>query len=631
MAADRKDLLAAVEEKVLLCDGAMGTMIYESGVFVNRCFDELNLNEGQLITSIHEHYIQAGADIIETNTFGANRFKLEKFGLDGKVDEINRKAVGHAAKAVGEKNVFILGAVGPLGRPIVANRGITPDQAHDAFAEQVAALLAAGVDGLVFETISRLGEMAIALEAAREVSGDIPIIGQFSFADENNILAGGSIQEVVDLLEAKGADIMGANCAVGPRTLLEVITRMASLTDKPISVLPNAGHPEYVDGRLIYFATADYFAKYAKRFVNAGASIVGGCCGTTPAHIKSMGAAVRALGKGERSVIHVQPAKEAERMPVVPLADCSPLGKKLVEGNFVVSVEIDPPKGLDLAKTAEGARLLQQSGIDVANIADGPRATARISAQSMGLILEKELGLETILHTSCRDRNLLGLQSDMLGAHTTGFRNILAVTGDPPLMGDYPSATGVFDIDAIGLVTLLRNLNQGLDMGGRSMKGQTAFTIGVAVNPAAQNPDREMDRLKRKIEAGADFMMTQPIYDLDLLDTFLNSVRPLQIPALIGILPLASYRNAEFLHNEVPGMTIPDDVRERMRLAEDNAADEGIEIAREMLLEVRKSAQGVYIMPPFNRFTTALKVLEVVMEGGKFPPGGPAAVGSTKN
>ncbi|UCD38386.1 MAG: bifunctional homocysteine S-methyltransferase/methylenetetrahydrofolate reductase [Fidelibacterota bacterium] len=613
MSENRRVFLKALNERVLLCDGAMGTMLYQKGIFVNRCFDELNLSEPGLITDVHRQYIDAGADVVETNTFGSNRFKLEKFGLEKRTSEINQLAVEHARTAAEEKPVFVLGSVGPLGRPIVQNRGITPEEAHDAFGEQVSALVEAGVDGIILETISHLGEMAIALEAAREVDQEIPVIGQFTFADENSILAGASMQEAVDVLEQKGADVLGANCAVGPRTILEVITRMVALTDKPISVMPNAGSPEYVDGRLFYFATPDYFAKYAKRFINTGARLVGGCCGTTPDHIQSMAGVVRGLGKSRKVTIKTKAIEEETRLKEVPVGERSPLGRKLSEGRFVISVEIDPPKGLGVAKAVQGAHSLKAAGVDVINIADGPRATARVNPQSLGLIFEREVGIETILHTSCRDRNLLGLQSDMLGAYTNGFRNILAITGDPPMMGDYPSATGVFDVDAIGLVTLLKNLNQGLDMGGRSMEGQTAFTIGVGANPAAQNLDREMDRLRRKIEHGAEYIMTQPIYDHRLLHRFLNDLDSLGSPVMVGILPLASYRNAEFLHNEVPGMTIPDAVRQRMHKAGDDGAAEGVAIAQEMLLEVRQLAQGAYIMPPFNRYSTALKVLEIIL------------------
>jgi len=618
----KRAFLKALDERVLLCDGAMGTMLYHKGVFVNRCFDELNITEPRLIVETHKQYIDAGAEVIETNTFGANRFKLEKFGLEKRMGEINLLAVEHARVAAGGKPIFVLGSVGPLGRPIVQDKGITPQQAHKAFGEQVSALVEAGVDGIIFETISHLGEMAIALEAAREVDLEIPIVGQFTFADENSILAGASMQEAVSVLEEKGADVVGANCAIGPRTILEVVTRMVALTERPVSAMPNAGSPEYVDGRLFYFATPDYFAKYAQHFINAGARLVGGCCGTTPDHIQAMAGAVRALGKGEKVVIKAQPVEEESRLKEVPMAERSSLGRKLVEGEFVISVEIDPPRGLGLDKVVEGARALRAAGVDVINIADGPRATARVNPQSIGLFFEREVGIETILHTSCRDRNLLGLQSDMLGAYTNGFRNILAVTGDPPLMGDYPSATGVFDVDAIGLVTLLKNLNQGLDVGGRSMKGQTAFVIGVGANPAAQNPEREMDRLERKIDHGAEYIMTQPIYDHELLRRFLKSVEHLKRPVLPGILPLASYRNAEFLHNEVPGMTIPEAVQERMYKAGDGGTAEGIAIAQEMLLEIRQCAQGVYIMPPFNRYSTALKVLEVILPSGGGPGSG---------
>jgi len=622
MSEAKRAFLKALEEQVLLCDGAMGTMLYLKGVFVNRCFDELNFTEPRLIVDIHKEYINAGAEVIETNTFGSNRYKLEKFGLEQRASEINRLAVEHARAAAGGRSIFVLGSVGPLGRPIVQDKGITPVQAHDAFGDQVSVLVEAGVDGIIFETISHLGEMAIALEAAREVDPEIPIVGQFAFADENSILAGASMQEAVNVLEEKGADVVGANCAIGPRTILDVITRMVALTDRPVSVMPNAGSPEYVDGRLFYFATPDYFGVYAKRFIDAGARLVGGCCGTTPGHTQSMAGAVRALGKGEKVAVKAQPVEEEDRLEEVPMVERSPLGRKLVEGKFVISVEIDPPRGLRHARVVEGARALKTAGVDMINIADGPRATARVNPQSIGLIFEREVGIETILHTTCRDRNLLGLQSDMMGAYTNGFRNILAVTGDPPLMGDYPSATGVFDVDAIGLVTLLRNLNQGLDMGGRSMKGQTAFVIGVGANPAAQNPEREMDRLERKIEYGAEYIMTQPIYDNELLGRFLKRVEHLKRPVLPGILPLASYRNAEFLHNEVPGMTIPDIVRERMYKAGDDGETEGIAIAREMLLEIRQCAQGVYIMPPFNRYHIALKVLEVILPHNGEPDSG---------
>ena len=605
--------LDALEDHVLISDGAVGTMMYEKGIFVNRCFDELNLSDAALVQSIHKAYVDVGAQVVETNTFGANSFKLEKFGLEKRTADINRLGVEHARAAVAGKPIYVLGSVGPLGRPIVQNRGITPEQAQGAFRVQIAALVEAGVDGIIIETISHLGEMAIALEAAREVSRHIPIVAQFSFGDENSILGGASMQEAVDVLHEKGADVIGANCAVGPKTLLEVVTRLVALSDHPVSVMPNAGSPEYVDGRLFYFATPDYFAKFAKRFVNAGARLVGGCCGTTPDHIKSMAGAVRALGKGPTVAIREVAVEPDTALDELPLEERSPLGRKLAQGKFIISVEIDPPKGLRLAGAIKGAQLLKDSGVDVINIGDGPRATARVNPQALGLILEREVGIETILHTSCRDRNLLGLQSDMLGAYTNGFRNILAITGDPPMVGDYPSATGVFDVDAIGLVTLLKNLNRGLDMGGRSMQGQASFTIGVGANPAAQNPDREMDRLVRKIEQGAEYIMTQPIYDQELLHRFLLEVADLKRPVLVGILPLASFRNAEFLHNEVPGMTVPENIRDRMLKAGDSGASEGIAIAQEMLLIVRKHAQGVYVMPPFNRYKAALNVLGVIL------------------
>lgn len=612
MPEQTQDFLTAICTGVLLSDGAVGTMLYQKGIFVNRCFDELNLREPDMVKSVHVEYIKAGSNVIETNTFGANRYKLEKYGLEKKIAEINRTGASLAREAVGDRQVFVLGSVGPLGRPIVLNRGITPQQAHDAFVEQIAALIDAGVDGIIIETISHLGEMAIALEAAREVSQQIPIVGQFTYADENSILAGASMQEAVSVLEEKGADVLGANCAVGPRTILDILVRLKAMTERPVSVMPNAGSPEYVDGRLFYFATPDYFAQYAKNFINAGASLVGGCCGTTPDHIRSMAGSVRALGKSEKETVGVKPVPEVKRLPEIPLEQRSPFGRKLAEGEFVTSVEIDPPKGLELRKVVDGAKALKSAGVDVINIADGPRATARVSPQSLAIILEREVDIETILHVSCRDRNLLGIQSDMLGAHTNGFRNILAVTGDPPMVGDYPSATGVFDVDAIGLVTLLKNLNQGMDMGGRPIGGQTSFTIGIGVNPAAPSIEREFNRLERKIEHGAEFIMTQPIYDHELLDWFLKEVERFHIPVLIGILPLASFRNAEFLHNEVPGMTIPQSVRDRMNKAGERGAEEGILISQEMLQEIMGRAQGVYVMPPFNRYTTALRVLEML-------------------
>ncbi len=613
MVKDNHPFLNELNERVLLCDGAMGTMLYLKGIFVNRCFDELNITEPQLVINIHKEYLEAGAEVIETNTFGANRFKLEKFGLEGRISEINRLAIEHARTAAGDRPVFVLGAVGPLGRPIVPGKGITPEQAYDALLEQVSILADAGVDAIIFETISHLEEMAIALDAVREANSNIPVVGQFAFADESSVLGGGSIQEAVAILEQGGADVLGANCAIGPKVILDIATRMVALTDRPVSIMPNAGSPEYVDGRLFYFATPDYFGVYAKRFIDAGARLIGGCCGTTPEHIKSMAATVRALGKSRKVVIKADLVEEESSLEEVPLMERSPLGRKLVEGKFVTSVEIDPPRGLQHTKVIEGARALKIAGVDIINISDGPRATARVNPQSIGLIFEREIGIETILHTSCRDRNLLGLQSDMLGAYTGGFRNILAVTGDPPIIGDYPSATGVFDVDALGLVSMLKSLNKGLDIGGRSMKSQTAFVIGVGANPAAQNPEREMERLERKIDQGADYIMTQPIYDQELLYQFLKSVEYLKRPILPGVLPLASYRNAEFLHNEIPGMTIPDHIRERMYKAGDNGEAEGIAIAREMLLEIRQCAQGVYIMLPFNRYQTALSVLEVIL------------------
>jgi len=598
-----------------LFDGAMGTMLYQKGIFINRCYDELNLREPELVKEVHRSYVKAGAELIETNTFGANRFKLAQFGLEERVREINARAAELAREAAGDR-ALVGGAIGPLGVRIEPYGPTSLDEARAAFREQAEGLAEGGVAFFVLETFSDLMEIHQALLAVREV-GDFPVVAQMT-VQETGATAYGTAPEVCAArLDAWGADVIGLNCSVGPHGILTALEAMASATQKKLSAQPNAGLPREVHGRQIYMASPEYFGKYAQRLIRAGAKLIGGCCGTTPEHIRRMADAVHALAP-RRVIVHAtMPEPEvAPQAQTTPLAERSNWGRKLAAGELVTSVEIVPPRGTDPAKMLAGVRLLKRAGIDAVNVPDGPRAQMRMGALATSVLVEQKVGIEAVVHYCCRDRNLLGMLSDLLGAHALGLRNLLLITGDPPKMGPYPEATAVFDIDSIGLTNLVRRLNQGLDPGGNAIGEPTSFVIGVGANPAAMDRDYELNRFYWKVEAGAEFAITQPVFDPDQLLAFIEELkaRGIWIPIVAGIWPLVSARNAEFLANEVPGVVVPPEVVERMRRAsekgKDAALEEGIVIAREMFERVRPHVQGIQVSAPFGRIPLALRVFE---------------------
>ncbi len=598
----------------MLADGAVGTLLYAKGVFINTCFDELNLTRPSLVQEIHKGYVNVGAEILETNTFGANRFKLAPFGLEDRVRKINEAGAQLARKAAG-KGVYVGASIGPLGKPLRPLGKITREQAYEAFREQAEAL-ANGVDLFIIETIPSIEEMKIAIEAVSSVA-DLPIVALLTFSDEGKTLMGEAPEHVVSEFAAYDLTALGCNCSIGPQPMLEIIEKMRQHTDKKLSAMPNAGAPRLVENRFIYLTSPEYMAEYAKRFIQNGVSLIGGCCGTTPAHIQAMAAAIRALRPVHYRVAGIPRVKNKEEtLPEYPLAERSRFANALGK-EFVISVEIDPPKGLDPTSSLEAARVLKVHGVHVINIADGPRASARMSPLALATLIERNVGIETLLHYCCRDRNLLGMQADLIGAHAIGLRNVLIITGDPPKLGDYPSATAVFDVDSIGLVRIVKGMNQGLDLAGNALGSATRFAIGVGANPGAIDLDTEVRRFHEKCAAGAEFVLTQPLYEARLLERFLERTAESHIPVLVGLLPLSSFKNAEFLHNEVPGMQIPKPIRDLMENvpAGDKARARGIEIAREALRDCLSlpRVKGAYIMPPFGRYDAALRVIEGIV------------------
>ena len=591
-------------------DGAMGTLLYSRGIFLNVCYDELVLKQPDLIRDIHREYVRAGAELLETNTFGANPVKLAQYGLAGDTERINQAAAALARDAAGSR-ASVLGAIGPLGIRIEPFGEMGVAEARDAFTRQVDGLLAGGVDGFIIETFSDVEEVRAAFEAIRSRS-DLPVVAQMTVGTDGKTYYGTEPATFGPWLEAMGADVVGVNCSVGPHGVLEVIEQLARVVRIPLSAQPNAGLPREVGDRKIYMASPEYMAEYARRIVEAGARFVGGCCGTTPEHIKAMIGFVKSVAPRHVALFAAQPARVEPQTPV-PLAERSAFGAKLARGEFITTVEIVPPKGVDPAPMFEQVRELKAAGVDAVNVPDGPRAQSRMGALLSGLLIQREIGLEAVVHYACRDRNLLGMLSDLLGAAASGVRNLLIVTGDPPKMGPYPDATAVFDIDSIGLTNLVSRLNRGLDPGGNALGGTTRFVVGVGVNPAAVDPEREFKRFAWKVEAGAEYAMTQPVFDLEQLDRFLERVAPFRVPILAGIWPLVSLRNAEFLANEVPGVTVPPAILERMRVAsargKDEALAEGILIAREMLAAIRGRVRGVQVAAPMVRAGVALQVI----------------------
>src|SRR6202047_4719438 len=609
------DLLARIKQAAVLCDGAMGTLLYAKGIFINRSYDELNLSQPELIRSVHHDYLQAGAEIIETNTFGGNSFRLARHSLADKARDINLAGARLAHEAAKSFDVWVAGSVGPLGTRIEPLGKTSFEEAREAFRQQIAALAEAGVDLLILETFGYLEEIHQAMLAARDVNVKLPLVAQVTIDEDGNCLDGSDPGTFVPKLIEWGADVIGCNCSVGPVAMLDVIERVRTLTSLPLSAQPNAGIPRSVDGRNIYLCSPEYMASYARKFVAAGARIVGGCCGTTPEHIRVMKAALRvgeARGKVASARV-VGAAAVPTAIPALALEERSPLGAKLARGEFVTMVEIVPPKGIDINKEIEGARFLKSVGVDGVNIPDSPRASARMSNQALSLLIQQEVGMQAILHYPCRDRNVLCIQSDLLGAAAVGIRNLICITGDPPKMGNYPDATAVFDVDAIGLVNIVHNLNRGVDLGGNPIGAGTSFVIGVGANPRVPNLDEEIKRFEYKVEAGAEYVVTQPVFDLNLLENFLKRIEHAKIPVVCGVWPLTSFRNAEFMVNELR-VPVPEQFLERMRIADsgEKARQEGVAIAREMVTRVRSMVQGVQLSAPFGRYQLAVEVAEAI-------------------
>jgi len=607
----------------VLADGAMGTVLYARGVFINRCYDELNLSDPSLILSIHEDYLQAGAEIIETNTFGANRFRLTRHGLASKVCEINAAGVRLAKQAVAhlkEKQAgtaYVAASIGPLGVRLEPLGKTGLDEARAAFAEQIRAQVEAGADILIIETMPALNEAREALLAAEEVAPHLPVLVMVTVDDESNCLDGSSPAQAAALLTEWGAGAIGVNCSTGPSTVLTAIEAMRGATTLPLAAMPNAGMPRAIEGRNIYLCSPEYMASFARKAIAAGAQIVGGCCGTTPNHIRAMRSAMRAIDAQARVADGGKQAEISTEPPPMPLGQRSRIGSLIEQGGFVTLVEIVPPKGIDCSKEIEGARLLAQLGVHAINVPDSPRASARMSAQSLSIQIQQHTGIETILHYTCRDRNVLSIQSDLLGASSIGLRNILCLTGDPPKLGNYPDATAVFDVDAIGLVNIVRRLNHGLDIGSNSISASTNFTIGVAANPGVPDIEHELRRFAYKVEAGAEYAITQPVFDLRLLEEFLNHIESFRIPVIAGIWPLTSLRNAEFMKNDLR-VSMPEEIMLRMAQADtpDAARKEGIRIAQEMLEAVRPLVRGVQVSAPFGRYSAAAEVIASVLPKG---------------
>ncbi len=604
-------------ERPLLCDGAMGTLLYARGVSLDACFDVLNLSSPKLVQGVHADYVAAGADCIETNTFGANRFKLAGQGLPTDVREVNRRGA-RLARDVREsagRDVFVLGSVGPLGRYLAPLGTVSPEEAREAFREQAEALVEGGVDGLVLETFSDLTELGLAIEAVRAVT-DLPIVAQMAFTDEGVTFTGRSPVEVARALRGLGIEALGANCSVGSSTLYEVLERMQpEAGGLALAVQPNAGLPSRVGERLIYLSSPGYMAEYAGRMVQAGARLVGGCCGTTPQHIAAMRAVLdqriparRATAPGAVTV--TVPSLESTGLRTASRPTL--LQQKLEAGEFMVTVELDPPRGHTVEKLVQGAKLLKERGVDIVDINDGSLGRVRMAVLPTAILVREATGLDINMHFTCRDRNLMGIQADLLGAHALGVRNILAMTGDPPRAGDYANATAVFDVDAVGLIEILRRMNDGADATGNGIGEPTAFCIGATLNPAAADAAREIERFQRKVAAGARWVQTQPVYDLEQLDRFLAQAGGSPVPVLVGVLPLHSARHAEFLHNEVPGISIPDAVRARLRAAGDGALRVGIDMGQRLVAEIRGRYAGAYLMPSFGRFEVVAEVLDVL-------------------
>jgi methionine synthase / methylenetetrahydrofolate reductase(NADPH) len=615
-----QNFLERLKHSPVLCDGAMGTLLYAKGIFINRCYDELNLSQPELIRAVHHDYLQAGAEIIETNTFGANSFRLARHSIADRVRDINRAGAHVAREAAKSFDVWVAGSIGPLGVRIEPLGKTSFEEARMAFREQIAALIEGGVDLLMLETFGYVEELHQAVLACRDVNAKIPIIAQVTIDEDGNCLDGSDPEAFAARLTEWNVDVLGINCSVGPVAMLDAIERVRAATSLPLAAQPNAGMPRSVEGRNIYLCSPEYMASYTRKFVAAGVQLIGGCCGTTPDHIRAMKSALRVReARGKTAVTEIIHPDTTPLVPAsIPMTERSRLGAKIAAGEFVTMVEIVPPKGIDIRKEVEGAKFVKSVGVDAVNIPDSPRASARMSNQALSLLMQQEVGIEAILHYTCRDRNVLCIQSDLLGAAAIGIRNLICITGDPPKMGNYPDATAVFDVDAIGLVNIVHSLNRGLDLGGNPIGTGTSFVIGVGANPGLPNLDEEIRRFEYKVQAGAEFVVTQPVFDVNLLEVFLRRIEHCRIPVIAGIWPLVSARNAEFMKNELR-VSVPDEILNRMnRAASPEAArEEGVAIAREMLAALRDRVQGAQISAPQGRYASAVDVLEAL--GSKRP------------
>ena len=611
----------------VLADGAMGTVLYSRGVFINRCYDELNLSDPALIRGVHEEYLQAGAEIVETNTFGANRFRLARHGLANKVSDINAAGVKLAREAVDrlkEKQAgaaWVAGSVGPLGVRLEPLGKTGLDEAREAFSEQIRVLAEGGpgkgVDLLMIETMPALNEAKVALEAAQEVAPGLPVVVMVTVDEEVNCLDGSTPAHAAKMLTEWGANAVGVNCSTGPTSVLTAIEQMRGATSLPVVAMPNAGLPRAVEGRNIYLCSPEYMASFARRAIGVGARLVGGCCGTTPNHIRAMRAAMRALDEPVKVEVPGAPPETTTETAPAPLGRRSRLGSLLADKKFVRVVEFVPPKGIDCSHEIEGAGMLARLGVDAINVYDAPQASARMSGESVAIQIQQHTAVETIWHYACRDRSILTIQSDLLGASSIGLRNILCVTGEPLRAGNYTDATAVFDVDSIGLVNIVQRLNHGLDVGANSVGGSTNFTIGVAANPGVGDVETELRRFAYKVDAGAEYAITQPVFDLRLLEDFLERIKDHRIPVIAGIWPLGSLRNAEFMKNDLR-VSMPEEIMLRMAQAEtpEAAREEGIKIAQEMLAAVQPYVDGVQVSAPFGRFEIAAEVIAGVHPQG---------------
>ncbi len=602
-----------IKDNLVLFDGAIGTELYNKGIFINSCYDELNLTRPKLIKEIHEEYVGAGADVVETNTFGANRLKLQKYGLEDKTHDINLKGAELAREAAGEEH-YVAGSMGPLNERLEPWGPLSENEAQQIFKEQAKALVDGGVDLIILETFSDLHLMQQAILAVKN-NFDIPVIAQMTIGGDGNSLFGTPPEMFASRMKQWGADVIGINCSVGPKPMLDALEKMNEVVDIPISIMPNAGTPVNVEGRNIYLSTADYFAEYTRRFIHAGARIVGGCCGTNPSFIKEMRKSIQSIQP--RKIIHKEVVvKDVEKVvSTIPTRDKSSFAQKICDGKFVTSVEIVPPRGANADTPVDQAKTLKDLGVDAINIPDGPRALARMGASYLSLMIQEQSDIEVILHYACRDRNLLGMVGDLLGAYAAGIKNILLVTGDPPKMGTYPDATAVFDVDSIGLTNVVNYLNSGQDLGGNPIPHPTGFYAGVGVNPGAIDLDYEIRRFEWKVKAGAEFAITQPVFDNELFFNFMKKIEHVKIPIIAGVWPLVSVRNAEFMNNEVPGASVPDPIMKRMydTKSKEEARETGLEIARETIDEIRSVIAGVQVSMPFGNIKYPLEVLKRVL------------------